>query len=213
MKEKIKISTSANGPLIVKNLKQITEANGNIFSVDKLTVALCRCGESKNKPFCDGTHGRIGWTDEKQEGRQPRKADNYIGKKNTIHDDRGICSHAGFCTDGLPKVFQMGVEPWINPDGETIEQIIETIKKCPSGALSYSVDGKLNNKFSEQPEVQITKDGPILVKGTIELNDDDHPESEDHYALCRCGKSRNKPFCDGQHWYHKFRDEGRMKIS
>ncbi|MDA3912206.1 MAG: CDGSH iron-sulfur domain-containing protein, partial [Bacteroidales bacterium] len=189
------IKTSKNGPLVVKNLKELTEANGNIFSLEKKTTALCRCGGSKHKPFCNGTHGKVNWTDEKKEGRQPRKVDSYVGKKITIHDDRGICSHAGFCTDGLPKVFRMRTEPWINADEETVEKIIETIKKCPSGALSYSIDGVLHNKFSEQPQVSITEDGPYYVKGTIELHDEDKPESNEHFALCRCGKSKNKPFC------------------
>ncbi len=211
MDTKIKISTSANGPLVVSNLKQITEANGNGSPIDKKSVALCRCGNSGSKPFCDGTHGKINWTDEKQEGRQPRRLDNYIGKKITIHDDRGICSHAGFCTDGLPKVFRMNTEPWIDPNAETVEKIIETIQKCPSGALSYSIDAVLYNKFTKTPEIKITKDGPYFVKGSIELEDKDKPESEAHFALCRCGKSKNKPFCDGQHWYHKFSDTGKAK--
>jgi len=209
MSTKTLISTSQNGPLVVKNLNSLTEANGKIFPIEKRTVALCRCGHSKNKPFCDGTHGKVAWTSEKEEGRQPRKSDNYIGKKITIHDDRGICAHAGYCTDGLPKVFQMGVEPWINPEAETVEKIIQTIKKCPSGALSYSIDGVLYDKFSTFPELQITKDGPYYVKGPIGLHDKDHPESEEHFALCRCGYSKNKPFCDGQHWYAKFKDEGK----
>ena len=211
MQKLISISTSTNGPLIVKNIKQLVEANGNIFTLAKSVNALCRCGKSKSKPFCDGTHGKFGWTDEKKDGRQPRKVDNYKGNKITIHDDRGICSHAGFCTDGLPKVFQMGVEPWIDADAETVKKIIETIGKCPSGALSYSIGGKLYNSFSEQTEINITEDGPYFIKGNIELKDADKPESEEHFALCRCGKSKNKPFCDGQHWYHKFRDEGKVK--
>ncbi len=208
---KEQIKTAKNGPFVLKNLKEITEENGNTFSVDKSTVGLCRCGQSSSKPFCDGTHGKIGWTDEKLEGRQPRKVDNYIGKDITIHDDRGICSHVGFCTDGLPKVFRMGVEPWIDPDAETADKIIETIKKCPSGALSYSIDGVKYDSFSEQPKLKVTKDGPYFVKGGIELHDADRPESEEHFALCRCGNSKNKPFCDGQHWYTKFNDEGKAK--
>lgn len=215
MKKKIDtkptISTSTNGPLVVANITEITEANGNVFPIDKPKIALCRCGESKSKPFCDGTHGKINWTDEKQDGRQPRRVDTYVGKKITIHDDRGICSHAGFCTDGLPKVFRMRTEPWIDSDAESVEEIIKTIQKCPSGALSYSIDGVLHNKFTDVSEIQVTEDGPYIVKGAIELKDADKPESEEHYALCRCGKSKNKPFCDGQHWYHKFRDEGKAK--
>lgn len=209
VKNRIKISTSINGPLVVSNLEQITEANGNIFSLQKTATALCRCGHSESKPFCDGTHGKIGWDDKKREGRQPRRTDNYRGKKITIHDDRGICSHAGFCTDGLPKVFQMRVEPWINADAETVDTIIETIRKCPSGALSYSIDGVLYDTFSEQPDIQITENGPYYVTGGVALIDADHPDSEEHYALCRCGELRNKPFCDGQHWYHNFKDKGK----
>jgi glutamate synthase domain-containing protein 2/uncharacterized Fe-S cluster protein YjdI len=208
---KTQISTSANGPLVLKNVKQLTEASGYRYGIDTLTVALCRCGASNHKPFCDGTHGKIGWTDGKKEVRPPRRVDNYIGKKITIHDDRGICSHAGFCTAGLPKVFQMREEPWIQADAEPVEKVIETIKKCPSGALSYSVDGKLYNRFSEKSGIQITKDGPYFVKGGITFQDDDHPETEEHYALCRCGKSGNKPFCDGAHWHHQFSDPGRVK--
>lgn len=210
-KTKPTISTSANGPLIVANLSQITESNGKIFPVNKPVFALCRCGGSKSKPFCDGTHGKINWTDEKQEGRQPRRVDDYVGKKITIHDDRGICSHAGYCTDGLPKVFRMSTEPWIDADAESVEKIIKTIKKCPSGALSYSIDGVLHDKFADISEIKVTKDGPYYVKGFIKLKDKDEPTSEEHYALCRCGKSKNKPFCDGQHWYHKFNDEGKAR--
>lgn len=205
------IKTSTNGPLVVKNLNSITEGNANVVNLSKLSIALCRCGKSASKPYCDGTHGRIAWKSEKLEGRQPRRGDNYVGKKITIHDDRGICSHAGFCTAGLPKVFRMATEPWIDADAETVEKIIETIRKCPSGALSYSVDGKLFNSFSEVAEIQITEDGPYFVKGKISLQDEDRPESEEHFALCRCGKSKNKPFCDGQHWYDKFKDAGKVK--
>ena len=211
MHKKISISTSKNGPLVLKNLENLTEANGNIIPVEKTTIALCRCGNSQYKPFCDGTHGKIGWTDEKLEGRQPRKIDSYEGRHITIHDNRGICAHVGYCTDGLPKVFQMGVEPWINPDAETLEKIIEIIKKCPSGALSYSIGGILYNNYSDHAENRVTKDGPYFVKGSIALHDKDHPESEEHYALCRCGKSINKPFCDGQHWYTQFKDDGQVK--
>lgn len=205
--KKISITTALDGPLIIKNLEFITEANGKLFPIKRVT-AICRCGASGDKPFCDGTHGKIAWKSKKSQGRQKRQLDTYIGKRIEIHDDRGICSHAGYCTDGLPKVFQMGVEPWINADAESVESIIATIRKCPSGALSYSVDGKRYDSFHDKKEVEIIADGPYYVKGGIALADDDTPESKEHFALCRCGKSKNKPFCDGQHWYHRFRDKG-----
>ena len=101
-------------------------------------VALCRCGGSSNKPFCDGTHGTNGFSDKRLNDGSADKRDNYGGARLTIHDNRGICAHAGRCTDELPAVFRMGTEPWIDPDGAAVEAIIDTVKKCPSGALSYS---------------------------------------------------------------------------
>ncbi len=209
--KEITIATSPNGPLAVKNIGSLTESNGNIFPINSPSIALCRCGGSARKPFCDGTHARAGWTDEKQEGGEPRQSDSYEGKHITVHDDRGICSHAGFCTDGLPKMFRVKTEPWIDPDAESVEKIVETIEKCPSGALSYSIGGKLYNEFSRNPEIKITENGPYYVRGGIVLRDADRPASPEHYALCRCGRSRNKPFCDGQHWFRRFRDDGKVK--
>ena len=67
------------------------------------------------------------------------------------------------------------------------------------------------DKFSDTPEVKVTEDGPYFVKGFVGLKDDDQPNSDEHYALCRCGNSKNKPFCDGQHWYTKFEDDGAIE--
>ena len=211
MDKKSIITPTKNGPYVVQNLDAVTESVGMPSKTEKETVALCRCGKSSTKPYCDGTHGKIDFDDSKHIDRVERKIDTYIGKKITIHDDRGICSHAGYCTDELPNVFRMGKEPWIDADAETVEKIIETIKKCPSGALSYEIDGVLHDSFSENEQVTITEDGPYYVSGSIKLKDDDAPTSDEHYALCRCGKSKNKPYCNGQHWYIKFKDDGLVK--
>jgi methylamine---glutamate N-methyltransferase subunit C len=211
MGNKTIIRTAKNGPYVVESLKTIKESVGTKVETKQETVALCRCGKSKTKPYCDGTHGKIEWTDEKSEDRVPRKVDNYSGKSIIIHDDRGICSHAGYCTDGLPSVFRMRIEPWIDPDGDTIENIIETIKKCPSGALSYTLDGVHYDNYHKNPQLEISEDGPYIVTGSIAIKNDDRPTSNEHYALCRCGKSKNKPYCNGQHWYEKFTDDGKIK--
>ncbi|MBI4290443.1 MAG: CDGSH iron-sulfur domain-containing protein [Betaproteobacteria bacterium] len=171
-------------------------------------VALCRCGASKNKPFCDGTHGTIGFKDRRvTEETQNRRVD-YAGKRITIHDNRGICSHAGFCTEGLKSVFRMGEEPWIDPDGASAEEIIETVKKCPSGALSYSIENVEYRDQDREPMVTVTDDGPYAITGGIELIGVPFGEgaSKEHYTLCRCGASKNKPFCDGSHWEVEFTD-------
>jgi CDGSH-type Zn-finger protein len=206
--KKTHIKTIKNGPYMINNLESITQSDGKVVSIKKPAVALCRCGKSKTKPYCDGSHIAAKFKDEKQDDRIPRSVDTYVGKEITIHDDRGICSHAGFCSDGLPKVFRMKKEPWIDSNGASIDDIIKTIKKCPSGALSYSIDSVLYDEFSDVKELEIAKNGPYNVKGTIPITCEDKPTSDEHYSLCRCGHSKNKPFCNGQHWYVDFEDEG-----
>ena len=126
-----------------------------------------------------------------------------------IYDNRGICSHAGFCTEGLKKVFKMGEEPWIDVDGATAQEIIDTIKKCPSGALSYSVNGVEYNNENVKKKILISKNGPIVIKGEVEIVGVEFGDyaSKEHFTLCRCGASKNKPFCDGAHWNTKFVDD------
>ena len=171
-------------------------------------VALCRCGGSQNKPFCDGTHGKIGFSDRRVSDGANNRRESYRGKRITIYDNREICAHAGFCTDGLKKVFRMGVEPWVDADAAGVDEIVATIRKCPSGALSYAIDGKEAAPPARPPQVLVTDNGPYAVSGGIELMGVRFGDgaSREHYTLCRCGASANKPFCDGSHWRVAFRD-------
>lgn len=171
-------------------------------------VALCRCGGSKDKPFCDGTHGTIGFSDRNTADPGKDKRESYVGKHITILDNRSLCSHAGHCTDGLKSVFLHGQEPWIDPDGAEVREIIATIGKCPSGALSYAIGGVEASPQRGPPMVTVTANGPYAVTGGVELIGVKFGEgaSTEHYTLCRCGASKNKPFCDGSHWEVEFRD-------
>lgn len=201
------IELSENGPYVIKNLSAIRNSKGENLPT-KDVVALCRCGGSSNKPFCDGTHAKIEFRSKNLTDGGKDKRDNYVGSKITIHDNRAICAHAGRCTDGLPAVWRMRVEPWIDADGGEVDAIIETVKKCPSGALSYSIEGVEHREQDREPMVTVSQDGPYLVTGGISL---DVPRgvgaSTEHYTLCRCGGSKNKPFCDGTHWHIKFKDD------
>ena len=202
------IECAENGPYIVRNLNKLSNSKGDGI-VTKAVIALCRCGDSKNKPFCDGTHKTKGFSSENLSDDSKDRLDSYVGKKITIQDNRAICAHAGICTDSMPSVWRMRVEPWIDPDAGDVEAIIETIKKCPSGALSYSIESREHRDQDRSPEVFISKDGPYDVVGGIELKDVPRAEgaSTENYTLCRCGASKNKPFCDGTHWDIEFKDE------
>jgi glutamate synthase domain-containing protein 2/CDGSH-type Zn-finger protein len=203
-----------NGPLLVKNLETLIGIDSKLIET-KPVFSLCRCGKSANRPFCDGTHKDIGFSDEKKDDRVKDRRDNYVGKKITIHDNRGICSHAGYCTDNLPSVWRKNKEPWIDPDGDDVEKIINTIKMCPSGALSYTVDGVEHRDQVRGPLIKIIPNGPYAIQGGIELIGVESLEgtSTEHRTLCRCGHSKNKPFCDGSHWYTNFRDDNRFRVA
>jgi len=201
------IEPAINGPYLVNNLKDLKDSKGEQLNA-KPVMALCRCGGSSSKPFCDGTHLNIGFKGDKDPSRNPDKLDTYEGKDITIHDNRGVCAHAGFCTDNSPNIFNVENEPWISPDADDAGKTARTIRMCPSGALSYTRDGVLYKDLGRSPSLTVSKDGPYYVTGGVKFNDSDGntPESKEHYTLCRCGASKNKPFCNGDHWQIKFKD-------
>ena len=208
-----RIACLPNGPYYLLNEVQaapvpnLRRASGEACATVR-GVALCRCGGSKNKPFCDGTHGKNGFRDENLADPALDKRATHVGKGITIFDNRALCAHAGICTDELAAVFRYGKEPWIDADGAPAQDIISTVRKCPSGALSYAIDGVEGAPAARPPMVTVTDNGPYAVTGAIELLGVKMGEgaSSEHYTLCRCGASKNKPFCDGSHWNASFKD-------
>ena len=202
------IECAPNGPYIVENLRSLQNSKGGAIST-KEVIALCRCGASAKKPFCDGSHTSINFSDKKLTDGTLDKRDTYVGKQVTVHDNRGICSHASFCADELEAVFNADQEPWVNADSSTLQAIIDVIKKCPSGALSYSIEGVEHRDQNRPPAITVSKNGPYFVVGGMELKDVTWGKeaSKEHYALCRCGKSENIPFCDGAHRQSNFQDD------
>ena len=213
--KKPRIIPSPNGPFHYitdfepKPVRWLTGIKGEELSTFTYT-ALCRCGGSSNKPFCDGTHGKIHFNDRKETARNLYRRKSYTGKMITISDNRGLCSHARFCVENLPSVFEFGARPWINPDGATVEEIIRTVKMCPSGALSYTIEGVEFRKQDREPMVTVMKDGPLCITGGVEVQmeeSSEHDGSKEHCTLCRCGSSKNKPYCDGAHKDIGFKDD------
>lgn len=201
------ITCKPDGPYLVNGLETLRDSRGEPIAATPV-MALCRCGGSARKPFCDGTHRKNGFSGARLSDGSADRRESYVGAGITIHDNRSICAHAGRCTDGLDSVFKYKSEPWIDPAGGTIERIIETIRNCPSGALSYSLDAVEGTDHPRAPSITATKDGPYAVVGGAQLLEQSWAQgaSSEHYTLCRCGGSRNKPFCDGTHWNIGFKD-------
>ncbi len=211
------IQSERDGPYLVTNVDHLVDWLGRPLPALP-QIALCRCGGSKTKPFCDGTHAEIGFTDTKDPKRVPDRRDTYTGQQLTILDNRGICQHSGFCTDRLATVFRVGEEPFVAPSGGRMDEIIRAVRSCPSGALSYALDGvearaDVDHHDTRVPSIEVSKDGPYRITGGIQLLGPEGPDqpqgagaSREHYALCRCGHSQNKPFCSGMHWYVDFKD-------
>lgn len=197
--DKPTIDIPENGPFLVKNLKRLVDHQDQPIEMAKDVIALCRCGKSENKPFCDGTHSDIGFTG-KKERQESYETKEYEGAELTVVDNIGVCCHAGECVEGAAAVFFQweGDERVSVPDAADKEKIMEVIRKCPSGSLAYRLSGELQDEYFSEVEIVVSEDGPLEVRGGVVLNGE-KPLAQDHYTLCRCGESKNKPFCDGAH--------------
>jgi CDGSH-type Zn-finger protein/truncated hemoglobin YjbI len=214
------IMTAKNGPYLVTNVTTVRTPLGGDMPVPP-TLALCRCGASAIKPFCDGAHATSGFTDGKDPNRVPDRPDIYLGQQVSIFDNRGICQHSGRCTDRAPTAFRTAAEPFVAPSGARLDELIRAVRDCPSGALSLGFDDEAATEIvdwhgTRERTIEVTQDGPYRITGGIPLADADGGDvpraagsSREHYALCRCGHSQNKPFCSGMHWYVDFRDPAR----
>ncbi len=222
--ERTTIRPERDGPYIIRNLRKLSNSKGEELNVRPF-VALCRCGGSNIKPYCDGTHARIGFSSAKdpeqatapappgpanaQEHRVPDRLDRYEGKDIAVVDNRGTCCHFGQCTEQLPAVFHHDGEPFVTADAAESEAIEQIVRRCPSGALGFERNGAVYEGEQREAEVFVSGNASYYVRGGIELQGErmNRGASREHYALCRCGRSKNKPFCDGTHWYVGFRDD------
>lgn len=132
------------------------------------------------------------------------KTKTYTNGEVTIVWKPDTCIHSEKCWRGLTDVFNPKARPWINAEGAPTERIVEQVKQCPSGALTtyLNEDGPEAGKAEAGPtKIEVLKNGPVLVHGTTQITHSDGQTvlKEKQVALCRCGASQNKPYCDGAH--------------
>jgi uncharacterized Fe-S cluster protein YjdI len=114
------------------------------------------------------------------------------------------CIHSAICFRGLPSVFDPTRRPWVTVEGAPSVEIMEQINKCPSGALSYTVNEQNDTAAEEvvsETIVEVLPNGPLLVYGNLAVKDyaGNEQKKSKVTAFCRCGSSKNKPYCDGTH--------------
>jgi len=126
----------------------------------------------------------------------------YEGKSVTVNYDASRCIHVGECVRGLGQVFDTKKTPWINPDNAAVEDVVEVIKRCPTGALKFI---RKDGGVAEQPEaincITVSADGPLYVQGRIQINRPDGSVllNDTRVAFCRCGATMHPPYCDERH--------------
>jgi len=176
------------------------------------TCTLCRCGQSKNKPFCDGMHIAIGFDGTETASREnfDKEAKKIVGPGMVLKDNSPLCAAARFChrAGGTWELTKHSD----NPKSKQIA--IEEACNCPSGRLvacdknGKAIEPKLEKSIGLVEDPQNKVSGPIWLKGgvPVESSDGSLYEIRNRVTLCRCGKSRNKPFCDGSHIEEGFDD-------
>ena len=118
------------------------------------------------------------------------------------------CIHSAICAKGLPRVFRPRDRPWVKIDAATTEAIVDQVKACPSGALSFYMNAEGGETAETlETQIEVLENGPLLVYGTLNVtHKDGHQEIKNRTtAFCRCGASQNKPFCDGAHVKENFK--------
>jgi len=131
----------------------------------------------------------------------------YTNGEITVYWKPALCTHSTICFTSLPKVFNLGKRPWVNMEGATTENIIKIVNRCPTDALTFKYNNEIGAAEPKKTEeaaatnITIVKNGPYLLSGNFVIKDVDGKvlEKREKAALCRCGSTKIKPFCDGTH--------------
>jgi CDGSH-type Zn-finger protein len=185
-------------PVVSEHGEPMTWKKSDVITSDE-RYTLCRCGLSSNKPFCDGTHRAEGFDGTETADAAPvaSRQQDYPGTRIVVKNDTSLCIHSGFCGNRVTNVWQMTQD---SEDSQVRAQMIAMIERCPSGSLSYTIEGE-EVEPDLPKEIAITPDGALWVSGGIPIERADGQPCEvlNRVTLCRCGASKNKPLCDGTH--------------
>lgn len=195
-----RLTLSRKAPVLSEHGEPLTWQKTRTYNLQG-NYALCRCGKSSNKPFCDDAHesGGFDGTETTDTSSFAERAKSYPGTGITVKDDRSLCTHAGFCGTRATNVWRMTRQ---TEDTAVRAQVIAMVERCPSGALTYSIAEGGPDVEPDLPQgVSVTPDGPLWVTGGVAIArvDGQVLETRNRVALCRCGASKNKPLCDGAH--------------
>ncbi len=132
----------------------------------------------------------------------------YPGAETTVMWDGNLCIHVGECGRSSGGLFVGGRQPWCQPDVTSLEDAVEVVERCPTGALTYERADGVTEQAPAENTVVVANHGPLYVTGDLNIRGADQPGVAFRAALCRCGQSRNKPFCDNSHEKSGFSDRG-----
>jgi len=175
----------------------------------KENCALCRCGQSKKMPYCDGSHARDGFDGTETASREEylKQAGKITGPDLVLTDAEELCAGAGFCHGKHGDVWELTKK---SEDPKAKKIAVQQACNCPSGRL-VAWDKKTGKPIEPdtRQSISVTKWqgekflGPLWVKGGVQITSADGTkyEKRNYVTLCRCGKSRNKPFCDSSHMH------------
>jgi uncharacterized Fe-S cluster protein YjdI/CDGSH-type Zn-finger protein len=145
-----------------------------------------------------------------EERKKPTVAREYRTGEIVVFWEPAFCIHAAACLMGLPQVFDVEARPWIAIDAASADEIAETVMSCPTGALHFKrLDGGPQEEAPQQTTVRPRPNGPLFQRGRLQVMDEagNVVREDTRIALCRCGQSANKPFCDATHRRIGFRTD------
>lgn len=218
MDKEIYVKITKDGPYMVYGIPKIEQkiivadehgasikyGDGKTFEVKTESVALCRCGGSKNAPFCDSTHLTNNFNGKETAGFEPilEGAENFEGPNLTLADNDNFCAYARFC-DVKGSIWNLVEKGTKEADAQTVKEA----NLCPSGRLMiFDKEGKpieheLPQSIAALEDGGIGISGPLWIRGKIRVESEDGQSYEirNRQTLCRCGASGRKPFCNGEH--------------